>query len=147
MLALLRRNRDLRFLFGAQVVSFLGDWFADVALLGLVLDLTDSDLAAAGILIAGFFPSFLVTPLTGAAADRFDRRRLVVVASSLQVVAALTFLLVGEGTVWIAFAGRAMVAVLAAFVVPAVSAAIPTSSTPTTCRRPMRSSAACGGRW
>ena len=125
VLALLRRNRDLRLLFGAQVVSFLGDWFADVALLGLVLDLTDSDLAAAGILIAGFFPSFLVTPLTGMAADRFDRRRLVVAVSSLQVVAALTFLLVGEGTVWIAFAGRALVAALAAFVVPAVSAAIP----------------------
>jgi MFS family permease len=125
VLALLRRNRDLRLLFSAQVVSFLGDWFADVALLGLVLDLTDSDVAAAGILIAGFFPSFLMTPLTGMAADRFDRRRLVVVVSSLQVVAALTFLLVGEGTVWVAFAGRAMVAGLAAFIVPALSAAVP----------------------
>jgi Na+/melibiose symporter-like transporter len=125
VLALLRRNRDLRLLFGAQVVSFLGDWFADVALLGLVLDLTHSDVAAAGILVAGFFPSFLVTPLTGAAADRFDRRRLVVVISSLQVVAALTFLLIGAGTVWIAFAGRALVAMLAAFIVPTTSAAVP----------------------
>ena len=125
MLGLLRRNRDLRLLFAAQVVSFLGDWFADVALLGLVLDLTDSDVAAAGILVAGFFPSFLVTPLTGAAADRFDRRRLVVVVSVAQAFAALTFLLVGEGTVWLAFAGRAAVATLAAFVVPAVQAAVP----------------------
>ena len=125
MLELLQRNRDLRLLFAAQVVSFLGDWFADVALLGLVLDLTHSDVAAAGILVAGFFPSFLMTPLTGAAADRFDRRRLVVLVSSLQVVAALTFLLVGGGTVWIAFAGRALVAALAAFIIPATSAAVP----------------------
>ena len=125
MLELLRRNRDLRLLFAAQVVSFLGDWFADVALLGLVLELTDSDVAAAGILVAGFFPSFLVTPLTGAAADRFDRRRLIVVVSWLQAIAALSFLIVGEGTVWVAFAGRAAVATLAAFVVPAAQAAIP----------------------
>ena len=125
MLELLRRNRDLRLVFAAQVVSFLGDWFADVALLGLVLELTDSDVAAAGILVAGFFPSFLVTPLTGAAADRFDRRRLIVVVSWLQALAALTFLLVGADTVWLAFAGRAAVATLAAFIVPAAQAAIP----------------------
>ena len=38
MIGLLRRNRDFRALFLAQIVSFCGDWFATVAMLGLVID-------------------------------------------------------------------------------------------------------------
>ena len=45
MLSLLRRNRDFRTVFTAQVISYMGDWFATVAVLGLVLDLTDSSFA------------------------------------------------------------------------------------------------------
>jgi MFS family permease len=122
---LLHRNRDLRMLFFAQVVSFMGDWFADVALLGLVLDLTDSDSAAALVLVSSMLPSFLVSPLAGAAADRLDRRRLIVWVSIAQAVAALALLGVHEGTVWLAFVARALVAALAAFVAPASQAAIP----------------------
>lgn len=125
MLELLRRNRDLRLLFAAQVVSFLGDWFADVALLGLVLELTDSDSAAALVLVSSMLPSFLVSPLAGAAADRVDRRRLIVVVSLAQAVAALALLAVDENTVWLAFVARALVAALASFVAPASQAAIP----------------------
>ena len=44
MLRLLRTNADLRWLFVAQVVSFMGDWFSFVALAGLVKDATDSEL-------------------------------------------------------------------------------------------------------
>ena len=40
MIDLLRRNRDLRLLFFSQVISLGGDWFATVALLGLIGDLT-----------------------------------------------------------------------------------------------------------
>lgn len=125
MLDLLRRNRDLRLLFLAEVVSYLGDWFADVALLGLVLELTHSDLAASGVMVASFLPMFLVTPLAGAAADRLDRRWLVVVVSLLQCLAALALLGAGPGRVWVAFAARALIAGLGAFVAPALQAALP----------------------
>lgn len=125
MLGLLRRNRDLRLLFLAQVVSYLGDWFADVALLGLVLDLSDSPLAAGGLMVATMLPVFLVTPLAGPMVDRLDRRRLVMVVSLAQCAAAFTLLAVGEGTLWLAFVARAAVAALGAFVAPAAQAAIP----------------------
>ena len=125
MLALLRRNRDLRLVFGAQVVSFLGDWFADVALLGLVLDLTDSPLAASLVMVATTLPVFLVTPLAGPAVDSLDRRKLIVVVSLVQVVAALLLLGVGESNVWLAFVARAAISALGAFVGPATQAAIP----------------------
>jgi MFS family permease len=125
VLDLLRRNRDLRLLFGAQVVSFLGDWFADVALLVLVLDLTDSPIAASLVMVATTLPVFLVTPLAGPAVDTMDRRKLIVAVSLLQVGAALLLLLVGESTVWLAFVGRALISALGAFVAPATQAAVP----------------------
>ena len=41
-LDLLRRNPAFARLYGAQLMSFAGDWFATVALLGLALELTGS---------------------------------------------------------------------------------------------------------
>jgi MFS family permease len=125
LLSLLRRNRDFRLVIGAQVVSYAGDWFATVALLGLVIDLTDSDLAAALVFVAQTLPAFLMAPFAGPAADRFDRRRLMIVVSVCQVGAALLFLLIGPGTAWLAFVAQGSIAALAAFFQPASQAALP----------------------
>src|SRR5262245_16986206 len=122
---MLRHNRDLRTLFIAQVVSYAGDWFAYVALLGLVDDLTDSSLLVALVFVAQVIPAFLLAPVAGAVADRFDRRKIIVTASAGQTVAALSLLAVGPGRVWLAFVAVAAVAALAAFVPPASQAAVP----------------------
>lgn len=125
VMSLLRRNRDFRAVLVAQVISYAGDWFATVALLGLVLDLTHSDLAATLVFVSQTLPSFLMTPLAGPAADRFDRRRLMMLVSSVQVAAALAFLLVGKGTWWVAFAAQGSISALGAFFQPASQAALP----------------------
>ena len=125
MLAMLRHNRDLRALFAAQVVSFAGDWFCYVALLGLVNDLTDSSLLVALVFVSQTLPAFLVSPVAGAAADRFDRRRIVVTVSFVQAGAALVLLGAGPGRVWLAFAAQATIAAFGAFVLPASQAAVP----------------------
>jgi Na+/melibiose symporter-like transporter len=125
VLSLLRRNRDFRLVISAQVISYAGDWFATVALLGLVIDLTHSDLAAALVFVAQTLPAFLMAPIAGPAADRFDRRRLMIVVSVCQVGAALLFLLIGPGTAWLAFVAQGSIAALAAFFQPASQAALP----------------------
>ena len=122
---MLRHNRDLRSLFVAQVVSFAGDWFCYVALLGVVNDLTDSSLLVSLVFVSQTLPAFLVSPVAGAAADRFDRRRIVVTVSFVQAVAALVLLAVGPGRVWLAFAAQATIAAFGAFVLPAAQAAVP----------------------
>ena len=81
-MSLLRRNHDFGALFFAQAASLMGDSFATVALLGLVLDATGSPLAATGIFVSGSLPALLLRPLAGPLADRFDRQRLM--CSSLQ---------------------------------------------------------------
>lgn len=126
MLGLLRRNRDVRLLFFAVIVNYCGDWFATVAILGDIGDLTgDSALAAGGVFVAQSLPSLLLGAVAGPVADRFDRRRILLVASLLQAVAALGFLGVGAGRVWVAYVVLAAIAALASFFGPASSASLP----------------------
>jgi len=125
MWQLLRTNRDLRWVFLAQVVSFLGDWFVFVALAGFVDDNTDSELLVSLVLVSFALPSFLVSPLAGPVVDRVDRRMLLVVVSGAQALAASGLLLLAEDRIWVAFVFQGMVAGLAAFVKPAIDAAVP----------------------
>jgi MFS family permease len=125
-LSLLRRNPAFRRLYGAQLVSFAGDWFATVALLGLVLEVSDSSAVASLVLVLQTGGFALASPLAGFLADRFDRRRLLVGADLVRVPVALAFLLAGDpSTLWIAFAAVALLAVGAAVFEPTSSAALP----------------------
>jgi MFS family permease len=125
LLALLRRNRSLRALFFAQLVSYCGDWFAIVAVLGKLNNATDAAIIVSTFWVAQTLPSFLFTPLAGPVADRFDRRKVLITVSLCQAVAALGFLLVGEHTWVLAFVFQAAIASLASFVLPAAAAAVP----------------------
>ncbi len=125
MFSLLRRNRNIRFVFAAQVVSFLGDWFTFVALVGLVEDRTSSAFLVSCVLVSMTLPGLIASPVAGSFADRFDRRRILVVVSALQVVAATGLLLYDVVGIWVIFLSQSMIAVLAAFIGPASSASLP----------------------
>lgn len=126
MFAMLRSNRDIRSLFIAQVVSFCGDWFAYVAFVGLVQDLTDSPILVTLVYVAQSLPAFLMSPIAGPAADQFDRRRIIQTVSLLQAVAAAGLLLVdSRGMLWAGFACLALISALGAFVPPAAQAGLP----------------------
>ena len=80
-LALLRRNPDLRRLYLSRLISFGGDWFLLVPMLGLVNELSGSPVLTAAVLAANTLPAFLASPFGGVLADRFDRRKIVVAAN------------------------------------------------------------------
>ncbi len=121
----LRDNRDLRLLFVAQNLSFMGDWFTFVALAGLVQDATDSAFLVSLLLVAFSLPSFLASPLGGPVADRYDRRQVLIVVSILQAIAGCGLLFIGDTHIWLAFVSQGLIAAFAAFVRPAVEAAVP----------------------
>jgi MFS family permease len=125
-LALLRENPDFGRLYAAQLISFAGDWFATVALLGLALELTGLAGLAALVLVLQTGGFAVAAPLAGILADRIDRRRLLIAADLARVPVALGFLLARDGgTLWIAFACVALLAVGAAVFEPTSSAALP----------------------
>ncbi|MEI8287270.1 MAG: MFS transporter, partial [Actinomycetes bacterium] len=125
MFSLLRRNRDIRLVFAAQVVSFAGDWFTFVALAGLVEDRTKSAFLVSCVLVSMTLPGLLMSPVAGSFADRFDRRKILVAISALQTVSALGLLLYGVVGIWVTFASQSIIAALASFVGPATSASVP----------------------
>jgi len=125
-LRLLRNNSAFRRLYVAQLISFAGDWFATVALLGLILELTDSATAASLVLVIQTGVFALASPVAGVLADRLDRKRLMVFADFARVPVALALTLAkSPETLWICFLALALMAVGAAIFEPTSSAAMP----------------------
>jgi MFS family permease len=92
---LLRNNPAYARLWWAMSISFIGDWFNTIVLASLVARLTNgSGLAISLFLLARFLPPLLVTPLAGALADRFDRKRLLIYSDLLRVFVVMGYLLV-----------------------------------------------------
>jgi len=125
MWKMLKTNADMRRVFMAQVISYLGDWFSFVAIIGLIDDLTGSKFLVSLVVVAFSLPSFLASPLAGSMTDRFDRRRILIFVSIIQVLAAFGLLLVGKDTVWLAFLAQSTISALAAVISPANDASIP----------------------
>ena len=111
--------------FGAQVVSYLGDWFAFVALAGLVEDVTDSRFLVSLVLVSMTIPGLFMSPIAGSFADRFDRRKILMTVSVLQALAALLLLLHSAAGIWITFVSQCLIAGLASLVGPSTSASVP----------------------
>jgi len=125
-LSLLGRNRDFARLYVAQLISFAGDWFALVALLGLVSSLTGSATLTTLVLVSQMIAIAIFSPLGGHLADRLDRQRLMIASDVIRIVLTLGYLLIDDpGDVWLAFALTAGVAALSAVFTPASNAAIP----------------------
>jgi MFS family permease len=125
-LHLLRRNRAFSRLFSAQLISFAGDWFSTVAILGLALELTGSATVASLLLVIQTGAFAIASPLAGVLADRLDRRRLMVWADLARVPVAASFLLVRDpNTLWVAFTATALLSFGAAVFEPTSSASLP----------------------
>jgi hypothetical protein len=83
----LRRNRDFNLLWTGQVVSDLGGRVSGIAFPLLVLALTGSPARAGIVGFAGSLPLLLLTLPAGAYVDRWDRKRVMVVADSVRCIA------------------------------------------------------------
>ena len=125
-LELLRENRNFRRLWLGQVVSQLGDWFDTIAVYTIVLNLTGSARAVGLVLVARFLPSVVMGPLSGVIADRFSRRRIMIISDIARAVVVLGFLLVrSPGQMWIVYALTVLQLAFSTFFEPAKTACIP----------------------
>lgn len=117
---LLAANIDFRRLWTGQVVSEIGDWFNNIAVLALTIELAGrgrEGQAVALYAISRHLPLFLFGPLAGVVVDRIDRRRVMIAADIARAILALGFLLAnirGQLSV-IYFVGAALLAVSAFF--------------------------------
>ncbi|MGH9736103.1 MAG: MFS transporter [Candidatus Acidiferrales bacterium] len=96
------RHRNFQLFFSGQLISLIGTWMDNIAEGWLVYRLTHSAFLLGVATFAGQIPVFLLAPLGGMIADRFDRRKVVIgtQASSMLIAGALAGLtLAGKITV------------------------------------------------
>jgi len=93
---LIARNADFRFLWFGQMVSLMGDWFNLIACATLVAKLTHSGIAVGGLFVVRMLAPFLISPVSGVAADRYDRKTLLILTDLARGVVVLGFLLVRD---------------------------------------------------
>jgi MFS family permease len=98
--------RNYRLYFIGQIISVSGTWMQGVAQSWLVLQLTGSGAALGAVLGAQFLPTLFAGPLGGVIADRFPKRRLLLITNTAAGLLALTLgLLVATDLVqlWMVF--------------------------------------------
>ena len=125
-LRLLRGNRNFRRLWGAQIVSEIGDWFYTLAIYNLLLQLTGRASSVALALVLQVLPQTLVGPAAGVINDRVRRKHVMIVADVGRMLIVLCMLLVrSKEMVWLVYPLLVAETLLAAFFEPARSSVIP----------------------
>jgi MFS family permease len=115
------RHRNFQLFFSGQLISLVGTWMQSVAQSWLVYRLTGSALLLGSVGFASQVPVFLFAPLGGIAADRFNRRHIVIATQAASMVlafilAALT--LFHKVQVWHVFVLASLLGIVNAFDIP-----------------------------
>jgi MFS family permease len=125
--ALLRDNPNYRYLWLGSVISQFGDWFNLIASASLIANLTGTGTAVSYLFLARFLPLFIFSPVAGVFADRYDRRKIMILSDLLRGATVLGFLLVREPHhVWFFYSLTVCQFALSTLFVPARTAMLAT---------------------
>ena len=116
------RHRNFQLFFSGQLISLIGTWMDNIAEAWLVYRLTGSSLLLGTVAFAGQIPVFLLAPIGGMVADRWNRQRVVIAtqASSMVLAGILAVLtLTRRVTVWEVVVLAALMGAVNAFDIPA----------------------------
>ncbi len=84
------RVRNFRLFFVGQLISQIGTWLTTIALTLLVLHLTRSGFAIGALVACQFGPVLLLGAYGGVVADRSDKRHLLLVTQTLEMLQSFT---------------------------------------------------------
>jgi len=121
------KHRNFQLFFGGQLVSLIGTWMQMIGESWLVYRLTGSSLLLGSVGFAAQFPVFLMAPIGGIVADRFDRHRIIIATQASAMILAFIYAgltLSGYIRVWQIFVLAALLGIVNAFDIPARQAFI-----------------------
>jgi dTMP kinase len=121
------RVRDFRKLWLSMSLSSFGDWLGLLAITAtatsLVHGFAAANFALGGVLLFRLLPAILLGPLAGAFADRFDRRKTMVITDVMRFTLFASIPLVNN-LVWL-FVAQFLIEAISLFWIPAKEAAVP----------------------
>ena len=130
-IALIRQNANFRWLWCGQVVTLLGDWLNLIASAILITALTGSGLALGILFTIRMLAPFVVSPLAGICADRYNRKHLLIITDIVRVFIVFGFLFIRDASdIWLLYILTTLLFAVSGFFSPARSAILPDITTP-----------------
>jgi dTMP kinase len=121
------RVRDFRRLWMSMALSSFGDWLGLLAITAtatsLVSGFAAANFALGGVLLFRLLPAIVLGPLAGAFADRFDRRKTMVVVDLIRF-GLFASIPVVDNLIWL-FVAQFLIEAFTLFWIPAKEAAVP----------------------
>jgi len=117
-----------RKLWNSMAFSSFGDWLGLLATTALAQQLAGGDYATANFAIAGVFiarllPSVILGPIAGVIADKFDRKKVMIIGDILRVLLFISIPIVGN-YFWL-YAATVLIECVTLFWSPAKEATVP----------------------
>jgi MFS family permease len=115
------KYRNYRLFFTGQSISLIGTWMQRIAVSWLAYRLSDSPLILGIVAFAGQIPSFILAPVGGVAADRYNKHRILIATQVLAMIQALilsVLVLTGHIAIWHLVLLSAVLGLINAFDMP-----------------------------
>ena len=120
------RQRNFSLLWIGQFISIIGDWVLFIALPFYTYSLTGSVLATGAMFIVSTLPRLILGSVAGVFVDRWDRKRLMIMADLLRVLLILMLLFVrSRDGLWLIYVSAFLESTVSQFFNPAKTAIIP----------------------
>src|SRR6266496_1428437 len=127
MLELLRPGSFRRYIIGSAI-SDTGTWMQVMAQGWVMSTLTNKAILLGMVNFAAGLPTLALTMIGGSAADRFDKRKILIATQIAQIFLALGLgwlVLAGRIHIWHVIVLAALLGIAIAFEMPAISALVP----------------------
>ncbi|MCM3799721.1 MFS transporter [Caldibacillus thermoamylovorans] len=112
----------------SQAISLFGSSLVQYAMMWYITLSTESGVMMTIYIICGFIPTFILSPVAGVWADRYNRKMLIVLSDGLIALATLILailFLMGFDDIWLLFLMAAILAFGTGIQTPAVGAILP----------------------
>ncbi|MCC3357857.1 MFS transporter [Bacillus sp. REN16] len=120
--------RNIVLFLTSQTISLFGSSLVQYAIMWHITLETESGLMMTLFIICGFIPTFILSPVAGVWADRYNRKMLIILADGLIAISTLILailFLMGFDAIWLLFVMAAVRAFGTGIQMPAVGAILP----------------------
>src|SRR6476660_5976750 len=120
--------KNITLFLSSQTITLFGSSLVQYAIMWHITLTTNSGLMMTLYILCGFIPTFILSPVAGVWADRYNRKILIILADGLIAVATLILailFLMGFDAIWLLFVIAAIRAFGTGVQMPAVGAIFP----------------------
>ncbi|SFH41065.1 Transmembrane secretion effector [Desulfotomaculum arcticum] len=117
-------KKNISLFLGSQAISLFGSSLVQLAIMRYITLTTQSGVMMTISIICGFLPTFILSPIAGVWADRYNRKTLIIMSDALIAVSTLILailFLIGYDALWLLFLMSAIRAIGTGIQVPAVN--------------------------